>query len=150
VSHIQRNQGFTDMNELQAHIEAQNAVTAAWVAEDPDHRWAGITTSDPAHWAEYGITTVYDYEMYMAVTEYQEGHKDIYGVKARWFTGEGMTLIQVLMDLDSLWYHGQDQLEHDRYWDQSSEDREAENVSEWNPTPPPINNPFAAALGASA
>ena len=138
------------MNELQAHIEAENAKTLAWVAEAPESRWAGTTVSDPAHWAEYGIYTIYEYEFYMAVTEYVEGHKDIYGVKARWFTGEGMTLVQVYMELDMLWYHGEAQLESDRYWHQSTEDREAENVSSWTPAPPPINNPFAGVLSAAA
>ena len=133
------------MNELQAHIEAENAVAAAWAAE-VEGRFAGMVVSDPAHWARYGIYTAYEYEHYMAVTAYVEGHKDIYGVKARWFDGEGLTLVQVLMHVDMLWANGQDQLESDRYWDQSPEDRDAENVASWTPAPAPINNPFAEAF----
>jgi hypothetical protein len=58
--------------ELQAYIEAKNAEGKAWVNENPGSYY-GMTVSDPAHWAEQGITTVeqYEYQMeYYALFDY--------------------------------------------------------------------------------
>ena len=69
------------MNELQAHIEAENAKTRAWVAEDPENRWAGEMCSDPEHWARYDIYTIGQYEQYNMDCSYSDLHKDVYGCR---------------------------------------------------------------------
>jgi len=69
------------MNELQAHIETENAKTRAWVAEDPQNRWAGEMCSDPAHWERYEIFTVGQYEQYNMDASYSDLHKEIYGCR---------------------------------------------------------------------
>lgn len=50
------------MSTLQSHIEARNAKSAAWVAEDPENRCASMMVSDPEYWAEMGVTTVEEFE----------------------------------------------------------------------------------------
>jgi hypothetical protein len=75
------------MNELVAHIKAENAKTAAWVAEDPENRWAGYVVEDLAHWAEYNIHTVAEYEQYMLDVSYSDLYKEVYGVRPRYAAG---------------------------------------------------------------
>ena len=67
--------------ELQAYIEAENAKVAAWVAEDVDNRFAGMPTSNPDHWAIYGIFTVEQYLFSMAKSNYSDSYKDVYGMR---------------------------------------------------------------------
>ncbi len=50
--------------ELQSHIEARNDKNREEMASTPG-LYIGITVSDPAHWAEQGITTVEQYEYQM-------------------------------------------------------------------------------------
>lgn len=74
------------MNELTAHIQALNAKSYAWVAEDPTRRFASILVSDAMHWADYGITTVEQFEHYMLATDVYESYKDAYGFHPNWKT----------------------------------------------------------------
>jgi hypothetical protein len=67
--------------ELQAYIEAENAKLAAWVAEDPANRFAGMVTSNPDHWAQSGIFTVEKYVFEMAKCAYSDSYKDVYGMR---------------------------------------------------------------------
>lgn len=55
------------MNALAAHIEAFNEATREWVSQDPDNQCAGYLTTDLAVWAEVGVTTVEEFELYMMV-----------------------------------------------------------------------------------
>ena len=50
--------------ELQGHIEAKNAEGKKWMDENPGSFY-GMTVTDPAHWADQGITTVEQYEYQM-------------------------------------------------------------------------------------
>ena len=67
--------------ELQAHIEAENAKAAAWVAEDPANRFSGMVTSNPDHWAQYGIFTVEQYLFEMAKSAYSDSYKSLWGTR---------------------------------------------------------------------
>ena len=67
--------------ELQAYIEAENAKVAAWVAEDPANRFAGMITSNPDHWADYGIFTVDQYLFSTAMSNYSDSYKGVYGMR---------------------------------------------------------------------
>ena len=49
------------MNALVKHIEELNAKTQKWMDENPGS-WGGMIVTDPAHWAEYGVHTVEDFE----------------------------------------------------------------------------------------
>lgn len=66
------------MTTLVAHLEALNAKTLAWVAEDPSNRWASTWTTDLEHWAESGVHTVEDFERYELETFIYEGTKDFF------------------------------------------------------------------------
>lgn len=46
------------MEELLAHVKAENVKTQAWVAEDPANRWAGLYSEDAQDWIDRGITTL--------------------------------------------------------------------------------------------
>ena len=90
------------MNELTAHIKAENAKTAAWIAEDPDNRWAGMIVEDPAHWADYGITDVAGYERHMMIETYIDLYKSVNGVKPRWVNFDEMSDEELKSSYDSL------------------------------------------------
>ena len=53
-----------DQIALKNHIEAKNAEGKKWMDENPGSYY-GMTVSDPAHWAEQGITTIEQYEYQM-------------------------------------------------------------------------------------
>ena len=78
------------MNELVKHIEAINAKTQEWIDANPGS-WAGMITTDPEHWKEYGITTPAQYDRYMLEQAVYETHKDAYGVKGRHYDFDNMT-----------------------------------------------------------
>jgi hypothetical protein len=78
------------MNELIAHIKAENAKTQAWVDEAPG-RWAGMVVEDPAHWEGYGIHTVAQYERYMATMTIYDLYKEVHGHKPRYIDFDAMS-----------------------------------------------------------
>ena len=80
------------MQELIKEIKARNEKTKAWVAEDPDNRWAGLYPEDEAHWVERGITTLADLERDELATYIYEEHKTAFGCKGRHYDFDSMTL----------------------------------------------------------
>ena len=68
---------------LAQYLRERNAATEAWVAEDPNNRWAGLYTEDLAHWAEIGVLTMRDFLRYEMETQYSDLHKDAYGFRPR-------------------------------------------------------------------
>jgi hypothetical protein len=68
----------TDLAPLQAHLDAIEAKTRAWVAEDPATRWACWPVADAAVWAKDGITTVAQFRHKALVTEVCEQIKDLH------------------------------------------------------------------------
>lgn len=81
-------------------LNEKNAKTAAWVAEDPQNRWAGMITTDLDHWAEYGIHTAEDYERHELETYIYEGHKDAFGVKGRHYDFASMSMDELKAEAD--------------------------------------------------
>ena len=98
---------------LQNHIEAQNAKTQAWIDEDPQNRWAGITVSDPEHWAEYNIFTVEQYEHYQLKMAVWEMYKDVHGFRPRHMGLSEMTTEELEAEIESL----QRTVEAERKWE---------------------------------
>ena len=88
------------MQELMAHIKAENIKTKAWVAEDPKNRWAGLYPEDEAHWQERGITTLEALERDELATYIYEGHKDAFGTKGRHYNFEAMSLQELKDEAD--------------------------------------------------
>ena len=88
--------------ELINHIEAKNAETLAWIAEDPKNRWAGLYPTDPAHWAERGISTLAELERDELITFIYDGHKDAYGFRNRGYDFDSMSMDELKAEADSI------------------------------------------------
>ena len=88
------------MQELMAHIKAENAKTKAWVAEDPANRWSGLYPEDEATWIERGITNLVDFERDELATYIYDAHKDAFGVKGRHYNFEAMSLEDLRSEAD--------------------------------------------------
>ena len=88
------------MKELMAELAKRNAETEAWVAEDPQNRWAGLYSMDEAHWVERGITNLVDFERDELATYIYEGHKDAFGTKGRHYNFEAMSLEDLRSEAD--------------------------------------------------
>ena len=89
------------MEELIKYIESENAKSQAWMNEDPTNRFAGMITTDPDHWAGYGITTVGQYRHYMTVESYIEMFKAVHGIKPRWMDFSKMTVEEMDSEMES-------------------------------------------------
>jgi hypothetical protein len=106
---------------LAEHLAALNAKTLAWIAEDPDNRWAGLLTEDLTHWAEMGIHTVADFERYELETLVWDMYKDATGIRPRHLNLKSMSL-EELQDLVN--YCGRQieaQIEADARWEAEEE-----------------------------
>lgn len=79
------------MLTLADHLAALNTKTKAWVAEDPDNRWAGLYVEDLSHWAEMGITTVKQFERYEMETSIWDLYKDVTGIRPRGYDFKSMS-----------------------------------------------------------
>lgn len=90
-----------DQIALVAHIEAENAKAQAW-AEEKEGRFAGMVVTDPAHWAEQNITTVAQYDHYMASMTHYEVYRDIHGIKPRWMDYDAMTTEEIQAEIDEM------------------------------------------------
>ena len=82
--YVMRNEMTAEETLLVSHIREENAKTEAWVAEDPENRFAGMVTDDIDHWRDYGIHSVEEYEKYMIVANIVDTHKEAYGFKPSW------------------------------------------------------------------
>lgn len=91
------------MSDLASHIAAQNAKTRAWVAEDPENRWAMTTTEDMEWWASIGITTVEQYKLHCAFGAYVDTYKEHNGIKPRWMRAEDHTADEWWQMVDDLY-----------------------------------------------
>lgn len=68
---------------LAQHLANLNAEKRAWVAEDPDNRWTGLYVEDLAHWAEYGVFTVAQFQRYELETMIWDMYKEVTGFRPR-------------------------------------------------------------------
>jgi hypothetical protein len=89
-------------NELLAHIRDLNAKSAAWVAEDPKNRCAGMLTEDPIHWNLIGVTTVEQFKHYNLANEVYDLHKLVYGFKPSYRHLMSLTIKELEEELESL------------------------------------------------
>lgn len=87
---------------LAEHLAARNAEIRAWVAEDPENRWAGLLTEDLAHWAECGVYTLEQFERYELENLVWEMYKDAMGFRPRHMDFKSMTDEELRAEVDSL------------------------------------------------
>ena len=104
------------MNELQAHIEAENA-------KHKDSFFSVV--SDPAHWAGYGIYTVAEYEHHMAVESYIDFFKEVNGIKPRWMDFSGVSTKEIYNMMDRLTAQWDGEKEWMTWCDEMSAEKEA-------------------------
>lgn len=76
---------------LAEHLAALNAKTLAWIAEDPDNRWAGLYVEDLAHWAGYGVFTVAEFKRHEDIQLIWEMYKDVTGIRPRHMDFDSMS-----------------------------------------------------------
>lgn len=79
------------MQTLKEYLEDCNTQTEAWIAADPLHRWATLFVTDLEHWAQYGVTTVAEFESYQMRQQLWDLYKDAHGVRPRWINFETIT-----------------------------------------------------------
>ena len=119
------------MQELMAHIKAENEKTRAWVAEDPANRWAGLYIEDEAHWRERGITNMVDFERDSLATYIYEGHKDAFGVKGRHYDFDSMSLEELRAEADYISRSVKEQMELEARMEAEAVDRFEKAISEY-------------------
>jgi hypothetical protein len=89
-------------NELLTHIRNLNAKSAAWVAEDPKNRMAGMLVEDVEHWNSIGVTTVAEFEHYNLANEVYDLHKSVYGFRPNYGHLKSLTVKELEEELESL------------------------------------------------
>ena len=87
---------------LAAHLANLNAKTLAWIAEDPDNRWAGLYVEDLSHWAEMGVHTVAQFQRYEMETSIWDLYKDVNGFRPRHIDFKAMSDEELKREYDSL------------------------------------------------
>lgn len=80
-----------DQIALRDLLEAEKAKTLAWVAEDPQNRWATYAVVDLDHWAEQGITSVAQYERRNTEMFIWDVYKDVHGIRPRFLNMSEMS-----------------------------------------------------------
>ena len=71
-----------DTRNLVNYINEINASTQNWINEDPDNRFAGMLTSVPEHWTEYGIYTPAELDRYLLEDDYMYLYKEVNGYRS--------------------------------------------------------------------
>ena len=117
-------------------LEARNAITSAWVEEDPSNRWAMLLHTDTDAWASCGVTTGEELEHYLLVSSVFEMKREVYGYKPSWADLEALTTAELESELTFLESVAETQLqqeeEHDA-WMKSREEyaEEQQRQEDW-------------------
>lgn len=90
-----------DQLALQAHIEAANAKFVA-KCEANGADWYCTTVSDPAHWAEFGVFTIEQYERQSLISYISDAHKDAYGFRPRGYNYAEWSMADLEAEADRL------------------------------------------------
>tara|TARA_B100001287_G_scaffold270814_1_gene270128 strand:- start:6327 stop:6833 length:507 start_codon:yes stop_codon:yes gene_type:complete len=119
------------MQELMAHIKAENIKTKAWVAEDPKNRWAGLYPEDEAHWVERGITTLEALERDELECYIYDAHKTAFGVKGRHYNFKAMSLQELKDEADYISKACDEQLALEAKMEKEATERFEASVAEY-------------------
>jgi hypothetical protein len=124
-------------------LAAKNAATLAWIAEDPDNRWAGLLVEDLSFWAEMGVHTVEDYERHNLETLIWDMYKDVTGSRPRHMDLKSMSLEELRKEADYLGGCVEEAIRADEEWDRLEEEyriqQEAEHEAWLAEQPEPID-----------
>ena len=121
------------MQELMAHIKAENIKTKAWVAEDPKNRWAGLYPEDEAHWVERGITTLEALERDELECYIYDAHKTAFGVKGRHYRFSEMSLQELKDEADYISRACDEQMELEARMEKEATERFEASIKEYLP-----------------
>ena len=121
------------MQELMAHIKAENIKTKAWVAEDPKNRWAGLYPEDEAHWVERGITTLEALERDELECYIYDAHKTAFGVKGRHYRFSEMSLQELKDEADYISRACDEQLALEAKMEKEATERFEASIKEYLP-----------------
>lgn len=111
--------------DLIKHIEAINAKSREWVAEDPENRVAGELVTLPEHWADYDVYTPEEFDRYQMEEDYSALYKEEHGTSPRIFWDdysdeEVKAMVQKLLD------NAEAELEDQRDWMAEEAEEQAE------------------------
>lgn len=121
-----------DLNamELEEHIKRENEASRVQLEElrakgEQIFFW-GETVTDPKHWAEYGVYTVEQYEVFCIRCDYSDLHKDVFGVKDH--LAADITLEEARRAYDNLleWKRGDEEWKEECEAKRLEEEREGE------------------------
>jgi hypothetical protein len=115
---------------LAQFLREKNAETEAWVAEDPDNRWAGLLIEDLDHWAEMGITTVEQYRRYDLESLIWDMYKDATGIRPRHLDFKSMTDAELQDLVNYLGREIEADIAREAEWDRLESEWEAERAAE--------------------
>ena len=128
---------------LAEFLAAKNAQTLAWIAEDPDNRWAGLLTEDLTHWAEMGVHTVEDFKRYDLISLIWDMYKDVTGIRPRHMDFESMSMEDLEKEANWLGSQIEASIRADEDWLAQEEaweaEREAEEAAARAELPEPID-----------
>ena len=132
-----------DTITLAQYIATRNAETLAWIAEDPDNRWAGLIVDDLAFWAEQGILTVKDFNRHNLECTIWDLYRDVTGCRPRHMDFKSMSYEDLERECDLLGRMLEDEIKRDEEWEAemiayAQEDAEIENVAR-DEMPEPID-----------
>ena len=130
-------------NELAQYIATRNAETLAWIAEDPDNRWACLIVDDLAFWAEQGILTVKDFNRHNLECTIWDLYRDVTGSRPRHMDFKSMSYEDLERECDLLSRMLEDEIKRDEEWEAemiayAQEDAEIENKAR-DEMPEPID-----------
>ena len=115
---------------LAAYLAERNAATLAWIAEDPDNRWAGLIVEDLDFWAEMGIYTVEQYKRHDLESLVWDMYKDAMGFRPRHIDFASMTLEELEAEADSLGRMIESQIQADADYEEYIKVVEAQDMEE--------------------
>jgi len=101
---------------LAQHLADLNAKTRAWVAEDPNNRWAGLYVEELDFWAEQGIFTVAQFKRHENETLFWEMYKDATGIRPRHVNLKLMSDEELEMEIDLLGRMIEDEIKREEEW----------------------------------
>lgn len=114
------------MITLSQYLRDRNAETRAWIAEDPDNRWAGLIVEDLAHWAEQGILTVKDFERHGLICTIWDLYRDVNGIRPRHMDFDSMSYEDLVKEADYLGSQMDRVIEEDEAWLREIQEEEAQ------------------------
>jgi hypothetical protein len=91
----------TDQLALQAFINAENEKFIEQAKSRGATGWA-VHVSDTAHWAEYDIFTIEQYQHFDAQSTHYDLFKEINGIRPRWYDYSKMTTEAIWAEVESL------------------------------------------------